>query len=54
MGLFDGFDGHSDTGSTAQMAKWLRAPVLLVVDSWNMGSSVAALVKGFEVRACAR
>lgn len=51
MGLFDGFDGNSDTGSTAQMAKWLGAPVLLVVDCWAMGRSIAALVKGFTVRA---
>ena len=27
MGLFDGYDGRSEAGSTAQMAKWLGLPV---------------------------
>src|SRR5437764_12812016 len=27
MGLFDGFDGKSEHGSTAEMAKWLDLPV---------------------------
>src|SRR2546425_6511879 len=27
MGLFDGFDGKSERGSTAEMAKWLNLPV---------------------------
>ncbi len=31
MGLFDGYDATTETGSTAQMAKWLGLPVLLVV-----------------------
>ena len=34
MGLHDGRDGQSDEGSTAQVAKWLGAPVLLVLDAW--------------------
>ncbi len=46
MGLFDGFGGSSEAGSTAQMAKWLGLPVLLVVDVRAMARSVAALVKG--------
>ncbi len=48
MGLFDGFDGRSEAGSTAQMAKWLGLPVLLVVDARRMARSAAALVQGFE------
>ena len=32
MGVFDGYDGKSEAGSTAQMAKWLGLPVLLVVN----------------------
>ena len=48
MGLFDGYDGKSEAGSTAQMAKWLGLPVLLVVDAKSMARSVAALVHGFE------
>ncbi|MDJ0666015.1 MAG: cobyrinate a,c-diamide synthase [Desulfobacterales bacterium] len=48
MGLFDGYDGRSDAGSTAQMAKWLDLPVVLVVDARSMARSAAALVQGFE------
>ena len=47
MGLFDGYDGLSEAGSTAQMAKWLSLPVLLVVDARSLARSAAALVKGF-------
>ena len=47
MGLFDGYDGASEAGSTAQMAKWLGLPVLLVVDARAMARSAAALVHGF-------
>ncbi|MBW2042717.1 MAG: cobyrinate a,c-diamide synthase [Deltaproteobacteria bacterium] len=48
MGLFDGYDGRSEAGSTAQMAKWLGLPVLLCVDARSMARSAAALVQGFE------
>jgi cobyrinic acid a,c-diamide synthase len=48
MGLFDGYDGRSEAGSTAQMAKWLDLPVVLVVDAAGMARSAAALVQGFE------
>jgi cobyrinic acid a,c-diamide synthase len=48
MGLFDGYDGRSEAGSTAQMAKWLGLPVLLVVNARSMARSAAALVQGFE------
>ncbi|MBU0987296.1 MAG: cobyrinate a,c-diamide synthase, partial [Proteobacteria bacterium] len=48
MGLFDGYDGKSEAGSTAQMAKWIGLPVLLVVDAKSMARSAAALVQGFE------
>jgi cobyrinic acid a,c-diamide synthase len=48
MGLFDGYDGRSEAGSTAQMAKWLNAPVVLVVDASSMARSMAALVHGFK------
>ncbi len=47
MGLFDGYDGASEAGSTAQMAKWLGLPVLLVVAARSLARSVAALVHGF-------
>ncbi len=48
MGLFDGYDGKTEAGSTAQMAKWLNLPVILVVDARSMARSAAALVQGFE------
>ncbi|MCP3942995.1 MAG: cobyrinate a,c-diamide synthase [Desulfobacteraceae bacterium] len=48
MGLFDGYDAVSETGSTAQMAKWLGLPVLLIVSAKGKARSAAAIVKGFE------
>jgi cobyrinic acid a,c-diamide synthase len=47
MGLFDGMSGDSDQGSTAQVARILSAPVILVVDARSQARSAAALVKGF-------
>jgi cobyrinic acid a,c-diamide synthase len=47
MGLYDGAAGRGEFSSTAQVARLLGAPVLLVVDSTAMGRSVAALVAGF-------
>lgn len=46
MGLYDG-RGTTSYGSTAHIARLLRAPVLLVVDCSGQGRSVAALVRGF-------
>jgi len=48
MGCFDGLDGTSDAGSTAQVAKWLGAPVVLIVDAGAQSRSAAATVLGFE------
>jgi cobyrinic acid a,c-diamide synthase len=48
MGLFDGYDGTSEAGSSSQMAKWLDLPVILVVDCKSMARSAAALLQGFE------
>jgi cobyrinic acid a,c-diamide synthase len=48
MGLFDGKTGGDDSGSTAHLAKLLRAPVVLVVDASAMARSAAALVHGFN------
>ncbi|MFI0264508.1 cobyrinate a,c-diamide synthase [Streptomyces sp. NPDC017056] len=47
MGLYDGASGLGELASTAQVAKLLRAPVVLVVDASAQSRSVAALVHGF-------
>lgn len=47
MGLFDGASPSSREGSTAEIALWLKAPVVLVVNAHGVGRSVAAMVKGY-------
>jgi cobyrinic acid a,c-diamide synthase len=49
MGLFDGKNGSTETGSSAEIAKLLRLPVVLVVDASKSARSVAAVVLGFEM-----
>jgi cobyrinic acid a,c-diamide synthase len=46
MGLYDGLSGTDARGSTAELAKLLRSPVILVVDVWGMARSAAAVVEG--------
>jgi cobyrinic acid a,c-diamide synthase len=48
MGLFDGSNWHDERASTAQIAKLLRAPVLLVVDIAGAARSAAAVVLGCQ------
>ena len=48
MGCFDGAEPTSDDGTTAQVAKWLDAPVVLVIDASAQVRSAAAVVQGFE------
>ena len=47
MGLFDGFDPTNDFGSTMEVARWLRWPILLVVPCRNSGRSITAAIQGF-------
>jgi cobyrinic acid a,c-diamide synthase len=47
MGLYDGADPGSNAGSTAEMAGWVGAPVLLVIDASALARSAAALVQGY-------
>lgn len=46
MGLFDG-KGSGPCGSSAQVARWLKIPIILVVDAAGTSRSLAALVSGF-------
>lgn len=46
MGLFDGASAVSDEGSTAEVAKWLDAPVLAVVDSSGIARTIGAIAQG--------
>ncbi|TZE81687.1 cobyrinate a,c-diamide synthase [Calorimonas adulescens] len=46
MGLYDGMDSTSN-GSSADIAKLLDIPVILVVDAGAMSASVSAMVMGY-------
>src|SRR3989442_1145358 len=48
MGVFDGIDGKSEVASTSEVAKMLKAPVLLVIDAYGLAGSAAALVLGYK------
>jgi cobyrinic acid a,c-diamide synthase len=47
MGLFDSATPTGDEGSTAQIAKWLDAPVVLVTDASGLARTIAAVAAGF-------
>jgi len=48
MGLYDGFDGRSEIGSTAHLSKVLKAPVVLVLDASRTARSAGAVALGFQ------
>ncbi|WP_196593163.1 cobyrinate a,c-diamide synthase [Pectinatus sottacetonis] len=47
MGLYDG--GRNGVSSTAELAKSLKAPVVMVINCRAMGESAAALALGFKM-----
>jgi cobyrinic acid a,c-diamide synthase len=47
MGLFDGTGSDGEAGSTAELARIIGWPIVLIVDARGQGASVAALVRGF-------
>ena len=47
-GLYDSMDGHSEEGSTAQIAKLLKAPVLVVFDGERVNRTAAAIALGLK------
>ena len=47
-GLYEGIDSINDIGSTASVAKSLKAPVILIINSRSLVKSAAALVLGFK------
>ncbi len=49
MGLFDGKDGASEAGSSAEIAKLCKLPVVLILDAGKSARSIAAVVLGFEL-----
>ncbi|MBU6423169.1 MAG: cobyrinate a,c-diamide synthase [Chloroflexi bacterium] len=46
MGLYDGRDGTTETGSTAEIAKLLDAPVIVVLDVAAQARTAAAIALG--------
>ncbi|MEE8400817.1 MAG: cobyrinate a,c-diamide synthase [Candidatus Hydrothermarchaeaceae archaeon] len=49
MGLYDSIDGIHDTGSTAQVSKFLKAPVILTANIERISRTAAPFVLGYKV-----
>lgn len=47
MGLFDGFSYETEAGSSAEIAKLIDAPVLLILDVGKVARSVGAIAIGY-------
>jgi cobyrinic acid a,c-diamide synthase len=49
MGLYDSMDGISETGSTGQISKFLKSPVVLIANIERISRTVAPYVMGYRV-----
>ena len=47
MGMYDGFGVLNPVGSSAELAKTLQLPIILVIDGSGVSTSAAAMVLGF-------
>ncbi|MGB9706071.1 MAG: hydrogenobyrinic acid a,c-diamide synthase (glutamine-hydrolyzing), partial [Pyrobaculum sp.] len=48
LGLYDSVDGVSELGSTAQVAKLLKAPVVVVLNGERVNRTLRAVVRGLK------
>lgn len=48
MGLYDGHSGDSEVGSTAELAKLLGLPVILIADASSTSRSIGAMALGYK------
>lgn len=48
MGLYDGVRGRGEAGSTAQVAKIIQAPVVLIFPAKGLARSAIALISGYR------
>src|SRR5437660_7609029 len=48
MRVVEAIDGKSEVVSTSEVAKMLKAPVLLAIDAYGLAGSAAALVLGYK------
>ena len=48
MGLYDSISGKEAIGSTADIAKITKSPVILILDATKITRSIAAIIMGFQ------
>jgi cobyrinic acid a,c-diamide synthase len=49
MGLYDGIDGKSASGSAAEIARWLDVPIIIVIDAHPLARTAGAIVHGLRL-----